>query len=80
MGLVVGAGFLVAFVTQLTSVVSPTRAMLAMVRVEWIDGDLVEHGTAEQFGETIEYSEPAAAKRSTHVVIADRVDGIGRLA
>ena len=51
-------------------------------RVEWVDGDLVEHGSAAQFGDTIDYTE-VWRRRSMpgdQVVIADRVDGPGALA
>ena len=51
-------------------------------RVEWADGDLVEHGSAPQFGDTIDYTE-VWRRRSMpgdQVVIADRVDGPGALA
>jgi len=51
-------------------------------RVEWVDGDLVEHGTAAISGTEIVYSEVwrRSSAVAEQVVIADRIGGSGRLA
>jgi len=51
-------------------------------RVEWFNGDLVEHGTAEIHGNEIVYSEVWRRRSAVagQVVIADRIGGSGRLA
>ena len=51
-------------------------------RIEWVDGDLIEHGTADLLDETVHYTE-VFRRRSLDgapVVIADRIGGSGRLA
>lgn len=50
-------------------------------RVEWIHGDLVEHGTAASADGVVEYTEVWRRHTADDVVtIADRVDATGRLA
>lgn len=51
-------------------------------RVEWRDGDLIEHGVAEQFGNEIAFSEVwrRHVDPATPIHIAERTSGIGRMA
>lgn len=50
-------------------------------RVEWREGDLIEHGTAMIAGDTIEYSEVWRRREPPcAVLLAERDRGVGRMA